>query len=141
MLFRFPLLHVDRPVRGEVLRAYVESIAYAVRGNCEQIAAAGGRAVDELTVSGGMSQSPSLVQLLADTLGVPIAVATVPESASLGCAILAAVGAGAYRDVGEAVHAMTGVRPVYPEPARRAECDERYRKWRGVYDLLQTWSL
>ena len=25
--------------------------------------------------------------------------------------------------------------------ARAAEYDERYRKWRGVYDLLQTWTL
>jgi autoinducer-2 kinase len=141
LLFRFPLLHVDRPVRGEVLRAYVESIAYAVRGNCEQITAACGTGVDVLSVSGGMSQSAALLRLLADTLGVPLSVSTVPETASLGCAILAAVGAGAYGSLGEAIGAMTSSRPVYPEPARRAECAERYRKWRSVYDQLQTWSL
>jgi sugar (pentulose or hexulose) kinase len=92
-------------------------------------------------VSGGMSQSAALLRLLADTLGVPLSVSTVPETASLGCAILAAVGAGAYRSLGEAIGAMTSARPVHPEPARRAECEERYRKWRAVYDQLQTWSL
>jgi autoinducer 2 (AI-2) kinase len=141
MLFRFPLLHVDRPGRGEVLRSYVESIAYAMRGNCEQIAAVSGREVDALTVSGGMTRSRVLTQLLADTLAVPVSVATVPETASLGCAILAAVGAGVYGDVDEAVAAMTDTRPVYPEPAHAAMCDERYRKWRGVYDLLVGWTL
>jgi autoinducer 2 (AI-2) kinase len=141
MLFRFPLLHVDRPERGEVLRAYVESVAYAIRGNCEQIVAASGRTIPLLTVSGGMTQSPTLVQLLADTLAVPVAVATVPESASLGCAILGAVGAGVYGTLPEAVRAMTSARLVDPEPARTAECDERYKKWRKVYDMLQTWTL
>jgi autoinducer 2 (AI-2) kinase len=62
LLFRFPLLHIDRPLRGELLRAYVESVAYAIRGNCEQIAAASGRAIDSLTVSGGMTQSPTLTR-------------------------------------------------------------------------------
>jgi sugar (pentulose or hexulose) kinase len=141
MLFRFPLLHVDRPVRGEVLRAYVESIAYAIRGNCEQIVAVAGRPIPLLVLSGGMTQSPTLVQLVADTLGAPLSVAAVPESASLGCAMLAAIGAGVYADIGEAVSAMAGARRVDPDPRRVVECDERYRKWRSVYDLFQTWTL
>ena len=141
MLFRFPLLHVDRPIRGEVLRAYLESIAFAIRGNCEQIAAVAGRPIPLLAVSGGMTQSPTLVQLVADTLGVPVSVAGVPESASLGCAILAAVGAGVCASTAAAVSTMTSARRVVPDPGRAAEYDERYRKWRGVYDLLQTWTL
>jgi len=141
MLFRFPLLHVDRPARGEVLHAYLESIAFAIRGNCEQIAAVAGCPVPTLALSGGMTQSPTLVRLVADTLGVPVSVAEVPESASLGCAILAAVGGGVYASVAEAVAAMSRARRVDPEAGRAAACDERYRKWRSVYDLLQTWTL
>jgi autoinducer 2 (AI-2) kinase len=141
MLFRFPILHVDRPVRGDVLRGYVESIAFAIRGNCEQIQEVSGRTIPMLTVSGGMTRSPTLTQLLSDTLGVPLAIAEVPESASLGCAVLAAVGAGAYASIPEAVDAMTRTRRVEPEPARSAVCDARYRKWREVYGMLQAWTL
>jgi sugar (pentulose or hexulose) kinase len=141
MLFRFPLLHVDRPKRGEILRSYVESVAFAIRGNCEQIGAVDGRRVGALTISGGMTRSPTLVQLLADTLGAAVDVATVTETASLGSAILAAVGAGVHGSVGEAVAAMTGTRRVEPDAAASARCAERYRKWREVYDLLQTWAL
>jgi len=141
MLFRFPLLHVDRPARGEVLRAYVESIAYAIRGNCEQIAAVSGRPIGALTLSGGMTRSPTLVQLIADTLGAPVAVGSVTESASLGCAILAAVAAGAYPTLADAVAAMTSAASVEPDPASAARCDERYRRWRGVYDMLLGWTL
>src|SRR5262249_42450670 len=93
MLFPFPLLHVARPAGGEVLLAYAESSAYGIGGNCEQIAAVNGRALGAITLSGGMTRSSTLVQLITDTLGVPVQVATVTESASLGSAILAAVGA------------------------------------------------
>jgi autoinducer 2 (AI-2) kinase len=141
LFFRFPLLHVDRPARGEILRGYVESIAFAIRGNCEQVAAVSGRTIPLLTVSGGMTRSPTLTQILADTLGVPLAVAEVAESASLGSAILAAVSAGRHGSIPEAIAAMTRARRVEPEPARAGSYDARYRRWRELYDTLQTWTL
>src|SRR5437773_376482 len=131
MLFRFPLLHVDRPVRGEVLRAYLESIAFAIRGNCEQIAAVAGRPIPLLAVSGGMTQSPTLVRLVADTLGVPVSVAGVPESASLGCAILAAVGAGVCASTAAGVSTMTSARRVDPDPRRHLRPGRRGRRHRA----------
>jgi autoinducer 2 (AI-2) kinase len=141
ILFRFPLLHVDRPMRGELLRAYIESVAFAVRGNCEQLVEVIGRPIPLLTVSGGMTQSATLTRVLANTLGTPVEVASVAESASLGCAILAAVGTGVYGDVKEAVQTMSRVRRIDPEPERIAEYEDRYRKWREIYGLLQTWTL
>ncbi|HZP40018.1 MAG TPA: FGGY-family carbohydrate kinase [Candidatus Binatia bacterium] len=141
LLFRFPLMHVDRPLRGEILRAYVENVAYAIRGNCEQLRAVSGRDIPHLTVSGGLSQSPTLTTVLADTLGIPLRVADVPESASLGSAVLAAVGAGLHATLAEAVAAMTRTRGVEPAPERVPAYDERYRKWREVYDFLQTWTM
>jgi sugar (pentulose or hexulose) kinase len=141
LVFRFPLLHVDRPDRGEILRAYVESVAYAVRGNYEQIAAVSGRTMARLTASGGMVRSAVLVRELADTLGVPLAIAEVPESACLGCALLAAVGAGIHPSLADGVAAMVRTRPLEPDPGRRARCDERYRQWRDVYERLKAWTI
>jgi sugar (pentulose or hexulose) kinase len=141
LLFRFPLLHIDRPVRGDLLRAYVESIACAIRGNMEQIERVAGVTIPELVVSGGMTQGSTLLSVLAITLGVPLVVAEVPESASLGCAVLAAVGTGLYPSLPVAVAAMVRTRRVVPEAAAVASSADRYRKWREVYDLLQTWSL
>ena len=141
MLFRFPLLHSDRPARGELLRAYLESVAFAIRGNCEQVSAVSGRSIASLVASGGMTRSPTLTALLANTVGVPLTVAAVPESASLGSALLAAVGAGLHPTIPDAVAAMVRTRRLDPDPVQQAACDERYRKWREVYDLLQTWTL
>lgn len=141
LVFRFPILHVDRPDRGEILRAYLESVAFALRGNCEQLRAATGRALPQLTVSGGMTRSPTLARLVADTLAVPLAVAEVPESASLGSAILASVGTQAHPSLTEAVHAMSRSRLLAPDPARTGRLDERYRKWREVCETLRSWTL
>lgn len=141
LLFRFPLLHVDRPVRGEILHAFFENVAYAIRGNCEQLVAVSGVPIPRLTVSGGLAQSPTLTRLVAEALGVPVEVATVPESASLGCAILAAVGAGLYPGIAAAVAGMVRSAVVEPDPGRTAIFEERYRKWREVYGMLQTWTL
>ena len=63
------------------------------------------------------------------------------ESASLGCAILAAVGAGLHADVAEALAAMTRHRQVDPVAGETSEYDERYHKWREVYGRLTDWML
>lgn len=141
LLFRFPLLHIDRPNRGELLRAFFENVAYAVRGNCEQITAVSGRPVSRLWVSGGMTRSPTLLRLIATTLGVPLTAAEVPESASLGCAILAAVGAGLHPDVHAASRAMVRTREIDPDLGMTDAFAERYRRWREMYASLQSWTI
>jgi autoinducer 2 (AI-2) kinase len=137
VLFRFPIVHVDRPERGDVLRGFLESVAFAVRANCEQIASVSGRPVRALKASGGMVASPTLVHLLADTLGTPVEVATVPETASLGCAVLLAVGAGLHPSVDDALAAMTARTRVDPVPEAAKTSDEHYRRWREVYATLE----
>jgi len=141
LLFRFPLLHVDRPSAGDLLRGFVENVAFAVRANLEQLAAVTGRPAATLAVSGGMAQGRTLLRVLADTLAFPLAVARVPESASLGCAILAATGAGLHANVGDAVRAMVRTEPLVPDPARVPAHDERYRKWRELYAALEAQTL
>jgi sugar (pentulose or hexulose) kinase len=141
VLFRFPIVHVDRPERGDVLRGFLESVAFAVRANCEQIAAVGGRRVTALEASGGMVASPTLVRLLADTLAIPIDVATVPETASLGCAVLVAAGAGLHPSIADASAAMTARTRVDPVAETVNVADERYRKWRELYGTLEQSSV
>jgi len=141
LLFRFPLLHIDRPNRGELLRAFFENVAYAIRGNCEQISSVSGRPLDRLWVSGGMTRSPTLLRLVATTLGVPLSVAEVPESASLGCAVLAAVSAGLHPNVPAAAAAMVRTRSVEPELELTDAFVERYRRWRELYASLQSWTI
>jgi sugar (pentulose or hexulose) kinase len=129
-------MEVGRPDRGALIRAFYENLCFAIRGNSEQIAAVAGRPISRLRVSGGMSRSPILMQILADVMDGTLEVAGVAESAGLGCAILGAVGLGAYPGVESAATAM--VRSVPVAPRAIGSYAEQYAKWRELYAALET---
>jgi autoinducer 2 (AI-2) kinase len=139
ILFPFPLMDVGRPDRGALVRAFLENLAFAIRGNCEQIAGVTGRPVSGLRVSGGMSRSALLLQILADVLGDAVRISTVAETAGLGCAILGATGLGAYPDLRAAAAAMTSCRTV--EPAAAGSYDAQYAKWRELSAAHDTMTI
>jgi autoinducer 2 (AI-2) kinase len=141
IVFRFPLLHLDRPSRGDLLRGFFENIAFSIRGNAEQIAAVDGDASDRLWVSGGMTRSPTLLGILAATMRAPLMVGDVPESASLGSAVLAAVACGLHPDLATAVEVMVRTHVVEPDAGRITCFDDRYRRWREMYTTFRSWTL
>lgn len=129
VLFPYPFGR-PRPGRAELVLGYLESIAYAVRANLEQIEAAAGARVDRLWLGGGMTRSPLLLRVLGQVTGLPLRVSEQPEAAALGCALLAARGAGVHRDLEAAVRAA--VRSIDHEPGEAGPYAERYRKWREL---------
>jgi autoinducer 2 (AI-2) kinase len=139
ILFPFPLLDVGRPDRGQLVRAFFENLAFGLRGNGEQIADVAHRPVRDLRVSGGMSRSRLLSQILADVMEDAIHVGTVAESAGLGCAIIGAVGLGAHRTIADAAKAMVRVTTV--EPSRTESYAEQYARWRELYTALDKMTL
>jgi autoinducer 2 (AI-2) kinase len=140
LLFPFPTLQL-RPTAGEFLRAFLESIAYAVRANAEQITTVTGHAAAELIVGGGMSRSPLLVRFVADIAGLPVRQALEPQSTGLGCAMLVAAGAGAHADVAAAVRAMCRHQTILPDETRREAVGAAYRKWRGLYESIESLTI
>jgi autoinducer 2 (AI-2) kinase len=140
IFFRFPMLQL-RPTRGDLLRAFLESIAFAVRGNLGLLAPVTRRTPERLIAAGGMTRSGLLLQLVADVTGLRIDCAAEPESASLGAAILAAVGAGAHPGIGTAVGRMCRSRIVQPDDRCRAHYDAAFGKWREIYDRLDELSI
>jgi sugar (pentulose or hexulose) kinase len=139
-LFPYPLLHL-RPERGELVRSFLDSIGYAIRGNCEQITRATALAPTRLTLSGGLSRSRALVQRVANIVGVPVLVAEEPESASLGCAVLIAAGCGDHADLATAAAAMVRTSQVDPEPGAHDLYAASYAKWRELNDQMEDMSI
>lgn len=139
LLFPFPSMHL-RPDRGALVRGFVDNVAYAVRGNVEQLRSATGDAYATMSVSGGMTRSSMLVQTIADVLGAPIDVATEPESAALGCAMLIAAQGGS-EGFEELSARMVRRRRVEPDATRHTEHEVRYSKWRELDDVLDRASI
>jgi autoinducer 2 (AI-2) kinase len=135
ILFPFPTMHM-RPNAGELLRAFLESIAFAVRGNMEQLRAVTGQWPSRLIVGGGMSRNTLLVELLADVTALPVRQAVEPESAALGVAMLLATGSGLYADLRAAASAMGRHRCQDPDENRVGYYAGKYTKWQELNDAL-----
>lgn len=141
LLFRFPILPIDRPNRADLLRGFLENVAFAMRGNYEQVARIGGVDPHAVHVSGGMTQSAAMLRLLADTLGREIVVPSVPETASLGSAMLVAHALGWYPSLDAAAAGMSRTRTVEPDPSRHDGQSARYAQWRSHVDHVSGLSV
>jgi xylulokinase len=91
--------------RGHWARAIMESVAYLLRDNVEALRAMGAQ-ITEIRSLGGASRSRLWLQIKADVLNLPVTVTECQEAASLGAAILGAVGCGDYPDAASAATRM-----------------------------------
>lgn len=121
---------------GHLLRAVYEGTAY---GNRSILAKLGelGVPTASITACGGGTRSSLWLHILADVAGVPITMTTVADAVSLGSAMCAAVGAGAFADLRAAGQAMVHVgTTVEPDVSTRARYDEGYARYRETYAAL-----
>src|SRR5690606_18800461 len=97
--------HWDRTARGawmglsldsmpiDLAQAVLEGVAFRTAEVMSSIAATTAVS-DPVSIDGGMSRNPWFCQFLSDVLGRPLYISDEPELTALGCAQLAAVGAG-----------------------------------------------
>ena len=124
-----------RSARANLSRAVLEGMAFAVRGNAEQIFAATNTDSETLRVAGGLARSPFFTQLLADVLDRPVAAAADNTATALGAAICAGVGAGVYASLGDGAHRLAPpTRNHQPEGAPRDLYAERYPDWQSLLE-------
>lgn len=125
--------------RSHVYRAVIEGLAYALREGLDRIEHAGRRRAQELTVSGGASQSDEICQISADVMNRRILRGKTFEAAGLGAAIVTAVGLGLHSSFEKAVEAMVHFERVFePDEAHSALYAKLYRRvYRRMYAYLK----
>ena len=94
--------------RGDILKGIMEGVVFYHKTVVDSVADAG-ITLRELRAVGGGSKSDAWLQVSADILGMPMVRTRVSEAGSLGVAILAAAGTGAFRSVEEGVQAMVAL--------------------------------
>jgi xylulokinase len=92
--------------RGDLFRAFLESLACWLRHNIEEMESLTGQKVEQVIHLGGTSRIRLLVKLKADLLKMPISVPTVPEASATGAALLAGLGLGIFSSQAEAVASL-----------------------------------
>jgi glycerol kinase len=97
--------------KAQIARAALEGIAWRVADVVQAIRET--IDIDELRVDGGLTNEPLLLELQADTIGVPV-VAGGADATVAGAAALAAVGAGVLESLAEAAELLPVDRRVAP---------------------------
>ena len=123
--------------RGQMIRACMEGVAYALRHNLETAEAAGARA-GTLRAMGGSANSRVWTQIKADVTGCAIEVPGSDTATTLGAAMLAGVGTGVWQNFEEAAEQTVRIRKAYdPDPGNRAVYDRGYETYRQLYEHLK----
>lgn len=97
----------------QLIRAIVEGLGMATR-DCYS---AMGEMPSELRLTGGAARSAAFRTVLASALNTPVRVSRRDEAGAAGCAMMAAVAIGAYRDMDACIAEWTTPLLGAPEPA------------------------
>jgi xylulokinase len=118
--------------RGHLVRAIMEGVAYSLRDSLE-IFEGLDVPIRQIRAGGGGARSPLWRQIQADVFNRNVVTINSEEGAAYGVALLAAVGAGEYKNVEEACKAA--IRVVQQTPPRRAVA-KRYTRAFPIYQQL-----
>ncbi len=118
--------------RGHMVRAVLEGVTYSLR-DCLAIIEEQGVAVKQIRASGGGAKSAFWRQLQADVLATSVVSMAADEGPGYGVALLAAVGAGEFKDVVEACDATVKTKR---ETKANAKVKPKYDAAFPVYQKL-----
>jgi xylulokinase len=119
--------------RAHLTRAVLEGVCFALRDSVALLQSLGITPA-ELLLTGGGARSPFLRQLQADVYGLPVAIVNREEGPAYGAALLAAVGAGAYRDLTTATHAtLARGGSLHPDPAAHRAYNVAYARFKRAF--------
>jgi xylulokinase len=123
--------------RAHLSRAVFEGVCFGMMDSLSIVRAQTG-ALTQVLVTGGGAQSSFVRRMQADVYGLPVVRVNREEGPSFGAALLAAVGAGAFRSVAAACRA-TLKRLAKERPDRKAHAAYQapYRRFRALYPALK----
>jgi xylulokinase len=127
-----------RHTLGHLVRAVLEGVTFSLRDGLS-IMQGLGLQIDEIRATGGGARSPLWSQIQADIFKRPIRNLVAEEGPAFGAALLAAVGANLFPDVGSAV--ATAVKTRQTIPPRSAQFplyDRLYATYDTLYPALKS---
>ena len=129
-------LHLDTS-RGRILKGVLEGTTFYLREIVDALPE-GGLDIAEYTAVGGGAKSMAWVQLAADIFGRPFRVPEVTEAGTLGAALMAGVGTGAYASYPEAVAAAVRIaQTVDPDLAEHDRYEPLFNQYCKTAPLLR----
>ena len=125
--------------REDMIRATMEGIVFDLKDMLLAMLDANVPAFNTVRITGGIAVSEVWNQMQADIYNWNVETVAVSEATALGCALVAAVGAGVYDTYKEEVEAMVRVTKRYtPNPDNVEIYKDAFEVWRSIFrDLHQ----
>jgi xylulokinase len=125
--------------RADLYRSVLEAIAFGFRHHVDVFTDVAIPLTNTMITNGG-SKSTLWKQIHADVLGIEMHPVAGHPGASLGAAIIAAIGVGTLGDWADANRFVTLAPPVVPDPARKHAYDDAYARWRELGEVTTSVS-
>jgi xylulokinase len=123
--------------RGHLVRSVMEGVAYSLRESLEIIRRLN-VPVKQIRASGGGGKSPFWRQIQADVFGQDVVTINAEQGPAYGVALLAAVGAGAFKNVEEACSATIRVVSRTTHDKKTAKSYDRFFPvYQRLYESLK----
>jgi xylulokinase len=121
--------------RADLYRSVLEGIAFGFRHHVDVFGDIG-ITLSRVMITNGGSRSTLWKQIHADVLGTEMRPVRGHPGASLGAAVIAAIGIGALDDWSDVSRFIALDPPVVPDPARTSIYDDAYRTWRELGEAV-----
>jgi len=123
--------------RGHIARAIMEGVTMALRDSYTILQDLG-VPVRQIRASGGGAKNPFWRQMQADVFGKSVTAMAADEGAAYGVALLAAVGAGHFKNINEACQAtLQTAERSKPDPKARRVYNRAFPVFQDLYKALR----
>lgn len=123
--------------KAHFVRAVLEGVAFSLR-DCLEIFKSAGVQVSTVRLGGGGAKSRLWRQIQADVYRAPVEIIDADEGAAFGAAILAGVGAGAWKTVDEACkQSIKVIETIEPNSESSEKLEGNYNAYKTLYSALK----
>ena len=121
-----------------VFRALAEATCFGAKSIVDRFISEGIPVKGIIGIGGVAKKSPFVMQMMADILGMPISIHQFEHTCALGAAMFAAVVAGIYPNVEEAMAAMGGGFDMeyLPDMRKKEVFEKRYKKYNELGSFI-----
>lgn len=121
---------------GHLCHAGLEALCYQIRALADAVERATGGRIEAIKVDGGPTRSDYLMQLQADILQRPLAVAALDSMTPYGAALMAGLGAGLWGSLDDLARLVRPAKTVHPNPDAAERWKRGYKDWMAAAEAL-----
>ncbi|RME99654.1 MAG: carbohydrate kinase, partial [Chloroflexi bacterium] len=126
--------------RAHIVRAFLESLGYQIRGILETITAETGLTVPQMSTGGGIAASDEACQIQADLTGIPTVRPAFTELAARAATLLAGIGAGVWAGPDD-LPPLPGTPTIFEPHLSAAARDAGYQRWLNAVERARGWAV